>query len=79
MPTCGELSVLNERLGDNALLEEIIRRSSPTDEGPLFGVRPLDPLSFGMVFSSWSRLPLASYLPASLVSAINPVDVLKAE
>ena len=46
----------------------------------LFGVRPLDPLSFAMVaLVLVAAAALASYLPASRVSAINPADVLKAE
>jgi predicted permease len=46
----------------------------------LFGVRPLDPLSYAvMAVVLVAAAGLASYLPASRVSAINPVDVLKAE
>ncbi len=46
----------------------------------LFGVRPLDPVSFAMMaFVLLAAAALASYLPASRVSAINPADVLKAE
>ena len=46
----------------------------------LFGVRPLDPLSFAlMALILVAAAALASYLPASRVSAINPADVLKAE
>lgn len=46
----------------------------------LFGVRPLDPLSFAVVPLVLAvAAALASYLPASRVSAINPADVLKAE
>jgi predicted permease len=46
----------------------------------LFGVRPLDPLSFAVVpLVLVAAAMLASYLPASRVSAINPADVLKAE
>jgi ABC-type antimicrobial peptide transport system permease subunit len=46
----------------------------------LFGVRPLDPLSFAMMaLVLVAAAALASYLPASRVSAINPADVLKAE
>jgi ABC-type antimicrobial peptide transport system permease subunit len=46
----------------------------------LFGVHPLDPLSFAMMaLVLVTAAVLASYLPASRVSAINPADVLKAE
>ncbi|HTM18438.1 MAG TPA: ABC transporter permease [Terracidiphilus sp.] len=46
----------------------------------LFGVRPLDPLSFGvMTIVLMMAAVLASYLPASRVARINPADVLKAE
>lgn len=46
----------------------------------LFGVSPLDPLSFAVVpLVLVAAAALASYLPASRVSAINPVDALKAE
>jgi ABC-type antimicrobial peptide transport system permease subunit len=46
----------------------------------LFGVRPLDPLSFAlMALVLVAAAALASYLPASRVSAINPAAVLKAE
>jgi predicted permease len=46
----------------------------------LFGVQPLDPLSFAMMaLVLVAAAALASYLPASRVSTINPADVLKAE
>ena len=46
----------------------------------LFGVHPLDPLSFAiMALVLAAAAALASYLPASRVSSINPADVLKAE
>ena len=46
----------------------------------LFGVRPMDPLSFAMMaLVLVAAAALASYLPASRLSAINPADVLKAE
>jgi ABC-type antimicrobial peptide transport system permease subunit len=46
----------------------------------LFGVHPLDPLSFAMMaLVLVAAAALASYLPASRVSSINPADVLKAE
>ena len=46
----------------------------------LFGVSPLDPLSFvavPLILAAASAL--ASFLPASRVAAVNPVDALKAE
>jgi predicted permease len=44
----------------------------------LFGVSPLDPLSFaGVPFILAVAVALASLLPASRVAAINPVDALK--
>jgi ABC-type antimicrobial peptide transport system permease subunit len=46
----------------------------------LFGVRPLDPVSYAVVaIVLVAAAGLASYLPASRVSAIHPADVLKAE
>jgi ABC-type antimicrobial peptide transport system permease subunit len=46
----------------------------------LFGVSPLDPLSFAAVpLILVLAAALASFLPACRVSAINPVDALKAE
>jgi predicted permease len=46
----------------------------------LFGVSPLDPLSFAAVpLILAAAAAIASYLPASRVSAINPADALKAE
>ena len=46
----------------------------------LFGVSPLDPLSFAAVpFILAAAAVLASFLPASRVAAINPVDALKKE
>jgi ABC-type antimicrobial peptide transport system permease subunit len=46
----------------------------------LFGVSPLDPLSFAVVpLILVSAAALASFLPASRATAINPVDALKAE
>jgi predicted permease len=46
----------------------------------LFGVSPLDPLSFAAVpFILAAASALASFLPASRVAAINPVDALKGE
>ncbi len=46
----------------------------------LFGVSPLDPLSFSAVpLILGAATALASYLPASRATAINPVDALKAE
>jgi predicted permease len=46
----------------------------------LFGVSPLDPLSFATVpFILAAASALASFLPASRVAAVNPVDALKDE
>ena len=46
----------------------------------LFGVSPLDPFSFISVpLILATAAALASYVPASRVTAINPVDALKAE
>jgi ABC-type antimicrobial peptide transport system permease subunit len=46
----------------------------------LYGVSPLDPLSFVIVTGILvAAAALSSYLPASRVAAINPADVLKAE
>jgi predicted permease len=46
----------------------------------LFGVSPLDPLSFAAVPLILAvAAALASFLPACRVAAINPVDALKAE
>jgi predicted permease len=46
----------------------------------LFGVSPLDPLSFTAVpFILAAASALASFLPASRVAAVNPVDALKDE
>jgi putative ABC transport system permease protein len=46
----------------------------------LFGVSPLDPLSFAVVpLILVSAAALASYLPASRATSVNPVEALKAE
>ena len=46
----------------------------------LYGVSPLDPFSFAAVpLILVAAAALASFLPASRVAAINPVDALKAE
>jgi predicted permease len=46
----------------------------------LYGVSPFDPFSFAAVpLILGAAAALASYLPASRVSAVNPVDALKAE
>ena len=46
----------------------------------LFGVSPLDPLSFAAVPCLLAAAAaLASFLPASRAAAVNPVDALKAE
>jgi ABC-type antimicrobial peptide transport system permease subunit len=46
----------------------------------LYGVSPLDPFSFAAVpLILLAAAALASFLPASRVAAINPVDALKVE
>jgi len=46
----------------------------------LFGVSPLDPLSFAVVPLMLAvAAALASFLPASRVASVNPVDALRAE
>ncbi|ABF42472.1 ABC efflux pump, inner membrane subunit [Candidatus Koribacter versatilis Ellin345] len=46
----------------------------------LYGVSPLDPFSFAAVpLILFAAATLASFLPASRVAVINPVDALKAE
>jgi predicted permease len=46
----------------------------------LFGVSPLDPLSFAVVpLILATAATLASFLPASRAAAVDPVDALKAE
>jgi predicted permease len=46
----------------------------------LFGVSPIDPISFAAVpFILAAASALASFLPASRVAAVNPVDALKDE
>jgi predicted permease len=46
----------------------------------LFGVSPLDPVSFAAVpLILVAAAALASFLPASRAAAVNPVDALKAE
>jgi ABC-type antimicrobial peptide transport system permease subunit len=46
----------------------------------LFGVSPLDPVSFAAVpLVLAAAAALASFLPASRAAAVNPVDALKAE
>jgi putative ABC transport system permease protein len=46
----------------------------------LFGVSPLDPFSFAVVpLILVLAAALASFLPASRATAINPVEALKAE
>lgn len=46
----------------------------------LFGVNPLDPLSFAAVpLILAAAAALASFLPASRITTINPVEALKAE
>jgi len=46
----------------------------------LYGVRPIDPLTFAVVpLILAAAAVLASYIPASRVLAVNPVDTLKIE
>jgi ABC-type antimicrobial peptide transport system permease subunit len=46
----------------------------------LFGIHPLDPLSFAvMALVLVAAAALASYLPASRISTINPAEVLKSD
>ena len=46
----------------------------------LFGVSPLDPLSFAVVpLILVLAAALASFLPASRVATVNPVDALRVE
>ena len=46
----------------------------------LFGIRPLDPFTFGIVpIALVAAAALASYLPARRTSAIDPVIALRAE
>ena len=46
----------------------------------LFGVSPLDPLSFAVVpLILAAAAALASFLPASRAAAVNPVEALKGE
>ena len=60
-------------LGAAAAVTELMRTL-------LFGVLPLDPLSFAAVpLILVASAALASFLPASRVAKINPVDALKAE
>ena len=60
-------------LGASAAVSQMLRTL-------LFGVSPLDPLSFAAVpFVLAAAAALASFLPASRVASINPVDALKDE
>ncbi|HEY6489547.1 MAG: hypothetical protein WCC26_00155 [Terracidiphilus sp.] len=46
----------------------------------LFGIRPLDPVTFAAVpLVLVAAAVLASYLPTGRSAAVNPVDALKAE
>jgi ABC-type lipoprotein release transport system permease subunit len=46
----------------------------------LFGIRPLDPVTFVAVpLTLVIAAILASYLPTARAAAVNPVDALKAE
>jgi len=60
-------------LGAAALVAGLLR-------GLLFGVSPLDPLSFAAVPLIMAvAATLASFLPARRVTTVNPVDALKAD
>ena len=60
-------------LGAAAVIAQLIRTL-------LFGVSPLDPLSFAVVpLILVLAAAFASFLPASRVTAVNPVDALRAE
>jgi predicted permease len=60
-------------LGAAALVARLLR-------GLLFGVSPLDPLSFAAVpLIMAAAATLASFLPARRVTTVNPVDALKAD
>jgi ABC-type lipoprotein release transport system permease subunit len=46
----------------------------------LFGIRPLDPTTYGVVpLVLVLATMLASYLPARRAAGVDPVDALKAE
>jgi len=48
--------------------------------GMLYGVQPLDPLSFiGGAVIFMTVAGLASFVPARRAAAVNPVDALRAE
>ena len=60
-------------LGAAALVARLLR-------GLLFGVSPLDPLSFAAVpLIMAAAATLASFLPARRITTVNPVDALKAD
>lgn len=60
-------------LGAAALIAQLMKKL-------LFGVSPFDPLSFAVVpLILVLAAAIASFLPASRATAINPVDALKAE
>ncbi len=60
-------------LGAAALVAQLMRAL-------LFGISPLDPLSFALMpLILAAAAALASFLPASRVASINPVDALRAE
>jgi predicted permease len=60
-------------LGAAALVAQLMRAL-------LFGISPLDPVSFAvMPLILVAAAVLASFLPASRVASINPVDALRAE
>ena len=64
---------LADELGAAALVARLMRTL-------LFGVSPLDPLSFAAVpLILATAAAIAAFLPACRVAAINPVDALKEE
>jgi ABC-type lipoprotein release transport system permease subunit len=53
---------------------------TPLMKSLLFGVAPIDPITFGVVPVTLLLAALAaSYLPARRVSAVDPVKCMKAE
>jgi len=49
-------------------------------EGVLFGVSPLDPLTYGLVALALTAIALlASYLPARRAARVSPMEAIRAE